>query len=119
MSALPPALGWTLDIVLALGLVGLAAMAVAARSAAAGAAAFIALGAFTALAWARLDAPEPAESVELLYHPARQHRHPEPVGNGEPAAGLIGAEPKTPTERGGRLRARRRIPPRRCRRQKR
>ena len=54
------ALGWAVDLALALGLVWFAAQAVFARRAAAGVANFIALGAFTALAWARLRAPDVA-----------------------------------------------------------
>lgn len=49
-----------LDGALALGLVFLAARAVFATRAAAAAANFIALGALTALAWARLSAPDVA-----------------------------------------------------------
>jgi uncharacterized MnhB-related membrane protein len=59
-DALPPALGWALDLTLATGLVALGATACFTRTASAAASSFIALGAFTALAWARLDAPDVA-----------------------------------------------------------
>jgi uncharacterized MnhB-related membrane protein len=54
------ALGWAFDGVLALGLVWFAAQASFARSSGAAVANFIALGAFAALAWARLRAPDVA-----------------------------------------------------------
>lgn len=54
------ALGWVFDGALAIGLVWFAAQAVFARGAGAGVANFIALGAFAALAWARLRAPDVA-----------------------------------------------------------
>lgn len=54
------ALGWLFDGALALGLVWFGAQAVFARGAVAGVANLIALGAFAALAWARLRAPDVA-----------------------------------------------------------
>ena len=53
-------LGWMFDGALALGLVWFGALAVFARDAPGAVANFIALGAFTALAWARLRAPDVA-----------------------------------------------------------
>jgi uncharacterized MnhB-related membrane protein len=54
------------DVGLCAALVGLGALAVAARETGTAAAAFIALGAVAALAWARLDAPDVALAEAAL-----------------------------------------------------
>jgi uncharacterized MnhB-related membrane protein len=59
-AAATEALGWVFDGALTLGLAWFGAQAALARSAGAAVTNFIALGAFAALAWARLRAPDVA-----------------------------------------------------------